>query len=354
MEKGAGKLNTLKKLFALSRDAVIGVNKGAVVFANAPAERLFGRDPTGERVAVLLPELDEGALFEDCVTAVTINGAGHTVSCVAHEGVQILTVLREAAAPVNAGAALISRMRSEAYRLRFSIDRLLASRPDEDEYVRILYHSFYSLTHLIGQLSDAEALSRGDMPLRTVTLDLGTLARELTDSVAYFVRDRDVTIHFEAEKGPFIVSGDRERLEQLLLILLSNALLHARPGGIIRIGLESASRSHILCVDDDGEGMDETALSYAFSLREDASPASAAGGAGMGLYIAYALARQHGGTVLLRSAPGEGTRVRVTLPAHEGFVLHDAPREPARGPELILTELSGVLGAEAYDPKYRQ
>ena len=110
----------------------------------------------------------------------------------------------------------------------------------------------------------------------------------------------------------------------------------------------------ILSVDDTGEGMDEEAMAYAFSVRDDLSPAGAASGAGMGLYIAQGIAHLHGGAIVLLSRPGEGTSVRVTLPAGGQLRLGDCAREPARGSELLLRELSGVLSAQAYDVKFRE
>lgn len=353
MDNKADNLQALQTLFALSRDAVLGAEGGTVVFANASADRLFGRSVRGEKIAALLPELAPALREENCVTAATIGGTAHTVSCVTHGGMKILTVLRETGVPGAGSAALLSRMRSTAFNLRFSIDRLLASRSGEDDYTRILYHSYYSLVHLIDQLSDADAISRGELVMRMQTLDLAVLAGELCASAAYFTRDSGVALTFQSDGGSYPVRGDRERLEQLLLILLSNSLLHTPAGGSIRVSLESAGKQYVISVDDDGAGMEDAAMAYAFSLREDASPAAAAEGSGMGLYIAYALARQHGGTILLQSAPGRGTRVRLTLPADGHPSLRDAAPPLPAGPDRILKELCDVLPHEAYERKYR-
>ena len=71
------------------------------------------------------------------------------------------------------------------------------------------------------------------------------------------------------------------------------------------------------------------------------------------LSIAYGLARLHGGTLVLQSKPGEGTRVRLMLPAPEKACVRDLEKPGPEGPELILTELADVLPAEAYNRKYR-
>ena len=341
----------LAGLFALSRDAVLFVRGGTVVFGNAAAAQLFGREVRGEAVSALLPELD-GALPEG-VTAVTLQGAVRTVTIVEHDALRIVTILRESADASADNAPLVHALRSNVFALRVALDQLAAQHPDE-ERLRTAYHSFYCLQHLVGELADASALSRGELALRFEALDLSALVRELADSAAFFTRGSGVRILCRVEPGDYPLRGDRDRLEQLVLILLNNSLRHTPAGGEIRLTLSRTARQYILAVDDDGEGMDGAALAGAFTPRTDAGPLSAAGGAGLGLFLAYGLSRCHGGTIVLRSEPGGGTKARVSLPIDPGVRLGDAAPAPDRGPERIWTELSDVLPAEAYDRKYRE
>ena len=352
MKSKEDKTRELSALFALSRDAVLGVTCSRVAFANAAAERLFGRALQGEALGAVLPELDAALCREGGVTAAEIGRTRHTVSVVAQGEWAVVTILRETASPGEVSAALLSRLRSAAFSLRFSLDRLLSAAPSDDS-AQVAWHSFFTLQHLIGQLSDAQDLARGELALREQTLDLAALVRDLTGSAAFFTGDRGVEIRCEVEPGDWPFRGDRDRIEQLVLILLANSLEHTPPGGTIRTALRRSYRRYVLSVDDDGEGMDETALAYAFTPRPAAGPEDAAGGAGLGLYIASELARVHGGSVVLQSERGKGTRVRVTLPAGDGLCLRDDAAPEARGPERLLTELCGVLPAAAYDRKYR-
>lgn len=351
MEKTDKKAEALRRLFAMSRDAVLGIRDERVVFANQAAGELFGRDVTGERTAALLPESFSAPEEDSFVTAVSLGGTVYTVTAVREDGILILTIPRPEQGAGAAGIAALSRMRMAAFRLRISLDALASGAPGGE--ANGAYHSYYALLHLIEELSDVDAVSRGELLCRMETLDLGRLAGSLVDSVSAFVKDRGTAVECSLPEERCFVRGDRERLEQLLLIVLSNALLHTGPEGRVRVALRREGRQYILCVDDNGEGMGPGELAYAFSLRETAPIASAASGAGMGLYIAQAIARLHGGAMVLRSEPGKGTRVRVTLPVFEGVTVGDAGADPARGPELILKELANVLSKEAYDRKYR-
>ena len=198
-----------------------------------------------------------------------------------------------------------------------------------------------------------DALSRQELAFRPQPVELCSLAGELTDSAAFFCRRDGVDINCEIPDGAGYVNGDPDRLEQLLLILLANALLHLPDGGSVTMGVRIDGKNAVLSVDDNGTGMTEEAMAYAFSLRESPSLSAAVSGAGMGLYIAQGIAGLHGGSILLSSRPGGGTKVRCTIPRAENPGIRDAAPGPARGPERLLTELSGVLPQEAYDRKLR-
>ncbi len=339
----------VKKLFALQRDAVFGLRLGTVVFANDAARSLFGREIEGMPVRAVMPEAE---LFPEgeCVTAARLGGETRTVTVTGLDGLRVVTVQRPEPDPRLLPDALLTKLRSAAFSLRLSLDRMLELRPDDDT-ARSLEHSYYSLLHLIGQAADMNALSRDELFCRMQYLDLETLVRDLADSTAFFVREKGVELRCQLPGGVCPVKGDRARLQQLLLILLSNSLGHTPEGGVIRVGLQRAGAQYILSVDDNGEGMDAQAMAAAFTVPEE-TPLTG-GGAGLGLSIAYGLARLHGGTLVLQSKPGEGTRVRLMLPVPEKACVRDLEKPGPEGPELILTELADVLPAEAYNRKYR-
>ena len=226
----------LKKLFALSRDAVVGVHGDRVLFANAAAVRLFGVETEGQALSSLLSGQLDVPGEDSYVTAAFLGEDRYTVIAARQGEILVLTLLpgRNAAAGLTAGA--LSRLRSSAFGLQVALDALVRSQ-DDPELSRLAYHSYYSLVHSIDQLADASALGRDEFLCRKNTLDLAVLVRDLTDSAAVLVRDRAVEIGCSVPEEPCPVSGDRERLEQMVLILLSNALLHTPAGGRITVGL---------------------------------------------------------------------------------------------------------------------
>ena len=111
-----------------------------------------------------------------------------------------------------------------------------------------------------------------------------------------------------------IVTGDAQRLRQVLGNLVTNALVHGAPPVVVRIG--TACGEAVVEVIDAGPGIDAADRGRAFErfFRADASRTRASGGTGLGLSIVASIVHAHAGTVELGETPGGGTTVRVRLP----------------------------------------
>jgi signal transduction histidine kinase len=109
-----------------------------------------------------------------------------------------------------------------------------------------------------------------------------------------------------AERGTR-VRADEEWLEQALLVLVSNAVKHSRPGGRVRLRAEGTS----VAVEDEGEGMSEADLRHAFERFYQGEGSS--GGFGLGLPICRELVERMGGKISIESEEGSGTTVKIRL-----------------------------------------
>jgi two-component system OmpR family sensor kinase len=125
----------------------------------------------------------------------------------------------------------------------------------------------------------------------------------------------------ETDAEPVAVTGDAERLRQVIVNLVGNAVKHTPAGTPIEVAVGPAivdgRRVAVLEVRDSGPGMSAEQAAHAFErfYRADPTRAAIGGGAGLGLAIVAAIVAAHDGTVELATAPGAGTRIRVTLPA---------------------------------------
>jgi signal transduction histidine kinase len=179
-----------------------------------------------------------------------------------------------------------------------------------DEQADILGDLVEESDRLIRLVNDLLILARADashsllhepFPVRPVVEEACRQARQ-------FQRGREIT---ETVQDVTAV-GDRDALKQVLLILLDNALKYSQ--GSIQVTAEAAGAQVVVCVHDDGPGMDADTLEHVFDrfYRGEAEPAVP--GFGLGLPIAKALIEGQSGAINLESQPGRGSTVRVVLP----------------------------------------
>ena len=173
-------------------------------------------------------------------------------------------------------------------------------------------------------------------PTEPETLDFSEVVHEVV-RLCRRTFPRSLRIYVRAEPRQFVV-GDRSQLHQVLMNLCLNARDATGGEGTIRLDVGPPSQRELertglgrgagyvrLLVEDSGSGMDEETLRHAFDPFFTTKPGHV--GSGIGLATAYQTVQNHGGSMAIESAPGEGTRVWVLLPlsAHTG-----AEQRPAR------------------------
>ena len=183
-------------------------------------------------------------------------------------------------------------------------------------------------------LDDLLVLARsdsGDLDLKLVETDLGDLVRSSGRSVETLMRDAGLALTVEADPAADLrVRADPERIREVLLIVLDNALKYTPRGGTVTMRASDDGGDAIVEVIDTGIGVDPAELSRLFDrfYRVDKARSRSAGGTGLGLSIAKEIVDAHGASLRLKSAPGSGMTVtlrmrraaaRVTSPvlAHE-------------------------------------
>jgi signal transduction histidine kinase len=171
-------------------------------------------------------------------------------------------------------------------------------------------------------LDDLLALARedaGEAPEGEVSLE--ELAREVAAGLSAVVVEADAT---------GLVRGDRGSLERALRNLVQNARAYGPPGGVVRIGVETAPGIIVLSVTDDGEGIPPQLVEEATGRFWRGPNADGAGGSGLGLSLVRAAAERHGGRLVI-----DGPRFAIELPALmplSGRPEHDAGASPRRNP----------------------
>jgi len=174
---------------------------------------------------------------------------------------------------------------------------------------------------MIRLVNDLLVLSRADsaaLNLSCKPADLGRLAQASADRLAEQAQARELTIQVEIDPETPPAWADADRIEQVLLNLLDNAIKYSRPGGSITLRVSATPDRHALVqVIDEGVGIPAAELPHLGQrfYRADKARSRAQGGHGLGLAIAQSLIHAHGGELWLESEEGAGTTASFTLPA---------------------------------------
>ncbi len=160
-------------------------------------------------------------------------------------------------------------------------------------------------------------LARADagklLPDRTA-FDFGEVVQECLDLLQPLAREKQV--EFASAIKPVEYDGDPALMSQVVINLVSNAILHNQSGGQVRVTLTSDHQGLQLQVADTGPGIASHELPRLFErfYRADAARSRASGGAGLGLAIVQSIVRAHGGEIRCTSVEGEGSEFTVRLP----------------------------------------
>ncbi|HEX3045565.1 MAG TPA: ATP-binding protein, partial [Bacillota bacterium] len=153
-----------------------------------------------------------------------------------------------------------------------------------------------------------------NLQLEKSNLNLGEQIRQIVLNFEPEFHQKQVDLNFTG--ADLLMEGDRDKISQVLVNLLSNSLKFTPAGGRVEVSLTQKEELVELVVQDTGIGIAAADLPYIFErfYRADKSRNRMTGGSGIGLAIVKAIVEAHGGTVEVESELGQGTRVIVQLP----------------------------------------
>ena len=222
---------------------------------------------------------------------------------------------------------------------------LLALKPPADateKWVReVLHRQTAQITRLIDDLLDVSRITRAAIPLDGRPLDVRAVVRAAVEGSMQWIQARGHALSIELPPNEALtVLADEVRLTQVLHKLLHNAARYTPEGGQLSIGARREASEVVICVKDNGVGMDAELLRSAFDLFKQGQPAvqRPQGGLGIGLTLVQRLVRLHGGTVEARSAGVDrGSEFTVRLPvAHEQPASAAADERASSTPRRVL------------------
>jgi len=174
------------------------------------------------------------------------------------------------------------------------------------------------LGRIIDDLTDVSRIAAGKLSLAPTRVVLATVVRTAIDSVEKAARDKGIRVTFTEARRNTVLIGDVDRLQQIVLNLLTNAVKFTPAGGHVSVAISTDGDQVVLTVEDTGQGFKPEFVARAFDRfsQQDAGPTRPHEGLGLGLALVRDLVEIHGGTVAIASrGEHQGTTVVVTLPA---------------------------------------
>lgn len=175
------------------------------------------------------------------------------------------------------------------------------------------------MARIVTDLLTLSKLDYGRMELRMTRFSLSELLKKVANAMKLTAQNNGHEMIVEAPDTLPSIVGDRERIEQVVVNILSNAVKYTPSGGHIRLSACVPAENRVrITVEDDGVGIPAADVPRLFErfYRVDKARSRAAGGTGLGLAIAKEIVEQHEGKIALASEYGKGTMVTITLPTN--------------------------------------
>ena len=182
----------------------------------------------------------------------------------------------------------------------------------QERLISIMHRSTERLLRLVNEVLDLSRASAGLLPLDRGWFDAAVVIARTLDELRPQAEQRGIALRFENGTGAPRVFGDQDRIVQMVVNLVANALRFTPSGGSVTVRVHATETDVRVLVEDTGAGIRAELLPHVFERFRQAH--SGLGGTGLGLAIVRAMAEAHGGRVTVESEEGRGSRFTITLP----------------------------------------
>jgi two-component system sensor histidine kinase VicK len=188
-----------------------------------------------------------------------------------------------------------------------------------DNFLDIIINETDRMTHIVQDLLTLSRLDTGNTEMNFARFEFGEAISSVVRANALEAKRRAQELKLEPVQPLPLIYGDRQRLEQVMMNILGNAIKYTPDGGHILVTAGTAGEHVWMEVSDDGIGIPEKDREHIFDrfYRVDKARSRESGGTGLGLSIAKEIVERHHGTIRLARHEGPGTTVRLTLPVRQ-------------------------------------
>jgi len=196
------------------------------------------------------------------------------------------------------------------------MDGMAATEAERNKYLAEAHEEILRLRRLVTEILDLRKIEAGGVELKRQPIPLDHLARQVYGQFQALAKDKEVTASLDVVPGSYTVEADADRIRQVLINLLDNAVRATPAGGRVKVELLEYKDTVQVSVTDTGSGIsaEEQPLIWERFYKVDKSRARTGGGTGLGLAIARQIIEAHGGTIGVSSKPGQGSTFYFAIP----------------------------------------
>ena len=335
-----GERDKLSTMFLHMTDGVAAFNtEGRLIHMNPAAETLLGvRMEDGltfdELFADLeMPNSDETAMRTFLTSEITHRGRVLSITLAPYGALDgeggVIAVIHDITeqrrlddARREFVANVSHELRTPLTNIRSYTETLLDTAGDipldtEKQFLGVISGESERMARIVTDLLTLSKLDYGRMELRMTRFHLHDMLRNVAKAMQLTAQEGGLTLTVDAPDDLPPLVGDRERIEQVVVNILSNAVKYTPSGGHVSLSARALPHDRVcIRVEDDGVGIPAADVPRLFErfYRVDKARSRAAGGTGLGLAIAKEIVEQHEGKIALASEYGSGTTVTITLP----------------------------------------
>lgn len=188
---------------------------------------------------------------------------------------------------------------------------------DLENYIKLFKQNLYRILRLVNNIIDITKIDAGYYELELGNYNIVNVVEEISLSVTPYAKNKQIDLVFDTNCEEMILAFDPEKIERILLNLLSNSIKHTSINGCIYVNVESKGDRVYISVCDNGEGIDSNKLQSIFErfTQVKSNIASSYEGSGIGLSLVKSLVNLHGGDISVKSEVGKGSKFEFYLPS---------------------------------------
>ncbi|MCO0597197.1 two-component system histidine kinase PnpS [Peribacillus butanolivorans] len=195
------------------------------------------------------------------------------------------------------------------------LDGALKDEKTLKHFLSIILKESDRLQELIQELLNLSKMEQQEFVLKTGDVDITNVLGDIQEMLIGKLKEKEVSLEIKASSKPVFIEGESDRIKQVFINLITNALTYTPNGGWVTVNVTENEQTVDIVVQDSGIGIEEKELPRIFErfYRIDKARSRDSGGTGIGLAIVKHIIEVHKGKIKVESTPGSGTTFTVTL-----------------------------------------